>query len=85
MWDAIGNIGKLIGGFGSLYSGHQEQKMGKKLYELQKEQYNRSLKKEDAVQSNLDSAVNSVYGNSPINIERKKKDNTLTPQLNLGV
>jgi len=79
MWDKIGNVGKLLGGLGSVYGGMQEARMGKKLYELQKEQMRRQMEKENKTSANLESAIDSVYGPD------KKKDNLLSPTLGLGV
>jgi len=79
MFEAIGSIGKLIGGLGQAYGSIEQARMGKKLYDLQKDMMNRGIKKENKLQANLDEAVASTYTSND------KNKNNLVPQLNLGV
>lgn len=78
MWEAIGSVGKALGGLGSAYGAIQQAKLGKKLYNMQKDQYNRGVQKENQAQANLDAAIDSVYGT------KKKKEENTVPQFNLG-
>lgn len=80
-WEALGNVGKLIGGIGGAYGAIKESQMAKKMYNLQKDMMNRNIRKESLAQRNLDSAINSVYGDEE---EKKKKQNSNMPYFNLG-
>lgn len=77
-FDKIGNIGKLVGGVGQAYGAVQQSKMANKMFDLQKDNYNREVAKENEAQSNLDTAIASVYG------DNKKKTSAGIAQFNLG-
>lgn len=60
--------GTLIGGLGTVYSAHNQNKQYDKMNNLYEADRNRAIKKEDQTQLNLDTAIENVYGT-------KKKNN----------
>jgi hypothetical protein len=86
MWDwlpkadtlkAIGSIG---GALGQGYSAISQNKWSKKMFNLSKSNYDNQVRKETQAQSNMDSAVASVYGKP-----KKKKKNNVGFNLTSGV
>lgn len=73
MWEALaknaGTIGSVLGGVGSIYSGYNQQKMGKKMFDLEKNNlfYNRDLEKKrtDGL-GNIGSYYSGVYSPAPV-------------------
>lgn len=71
--------GSLVGGLGQVYGAYSQNKQYDKMNKMYEEDRNRAIKKEDATQLNLDTALESVYGPDT----KKKKDNPLS--FDLGV
>lgn len=78
-FENIGNLGKLAGGVGQAYGAVQQSKMANKMFDLQKENYDREVTKENETQNNLDTAIANVYGD-----KKKKTSSAGIAQFNLG-
>ena len=64
--------GTLIGGLGTVYSAHNQNKQFDKMNKLYEEDRNRAIQKEDQTQLSLDTAIDNVYGT------KKKTNNSLS-------
>lgn len=67
MWEWLTNaqnlkgLGTVVGGLGTAYGAYTQNNMANKMFNLQKDAYDRSVSKENQSQMNLDNAVSSVY------------------------
>lgn len=80
MWEWISAAGKLVGGIGQAYGAIAQSRTANKMFDLQKQNQNREIAKENQAQNNLDTAISNVYGS-----DDKKKKNSTMPQFDLGV
>lgn len=70
MWlDILKGAGAILGAGATMYTGKQQNKIEREKLNYQKSQDASDRQKNDLAQSNLDSAIESVYGK-----EKKKKD-----------
>ncbi len=70
-------IGTVVNGVASGYSAYENAKASKSLLDMQKQEYSYQLGKEKKAQSNVDSAITSVFGTP----KKKKKE----PTMEIGV
>ena len=78
--DILKGTGSILQAGATVYTGKEQSKAEKAKLDYQKEQDRLDRERLDQTQSNLDSAVASVYGTE----EDKKKKKTTTPDLSLS-
>lgn len=80
MWlDILKGAGAILGAGATLYTGRQQNKIEKEKLDYQKSQDSIDQAKDNLAQSNLDSAIETVYGK-----EKKKKDQGTTTDLSMA-
>ena len=78
--DILKGAGSILQAGATVYTGKEQSKAEKAKLDYQKEQDKLDRERLDQTQSNLDSAVASIYGTE----EDKKKKKTTTPDLSLS-
>lgn len=72
--DILKGAGSILNAGATVYSGRQQNKLLKEELEYRKQRDTKSDARSDLVESNLDSAIENVYGEK----KKKKKDGTTT-------
>lgn len=83
MWlDILKGAGSILNAGVSLYNGRQANKLMKQQMDYQRQRDALADKKQSLTQSNLDSAIASVYGEDE---KKKKKKNLLNSDVDLSL